>query len=179
MRPTRQAAAGARACRCPDPRAHTAQILERISQRLDLFRAGRDADPRQQTLRATISWSHDLLSTDEQRLFARMAVFRGGCTLEAAEEVVDANLDALQSLVDKSLLRHSEERFWMLETIREYAHELLEGSDDADAMRRRHADHYLALGELAYTERFARGLTWVLQARGRARQPPRCARRPA
>jgi predicted ATPase len=137
------------------------QILERISQRLDLFRAGRDADPRQQTLRATIAWSHDLLSTDEQRLFARMAVFRGGCTLEAAEEVVDANLDALQSLVDKSLLRHSEERFWMLETIREYAHEQLEGSDEADAMRRRHADHYLALGELAYTERFDRGLTWV------------------
>ena len=137
------------------------QILERISQRLDLFRGGRDADPRQQTLRATIAWSHDLLSTDEQRLFARMAVFRGGCTLEAAEEVVDANLDALQSLVDKSLLRHSEERFWMLETIREYAHELLEGSEEAHAMRRRHADHYLALGELAYTERFDRGLTWV------------------
>jgi predicted ATPase/class 3 adenylate cyclase len=138
-----------------------AQILERISQRLDLFSAGRDADPRQQTLRATITWSHDLLSTDEQRLFARMAVFRGGCTLEAAEEVVDANLDALQSLVDKSLLRHSEERFWMLETIREYANELLEGSDEADAMRHRHADHYLALGELAYTDRFDRGLTWV------------------
>ena len=137
------------------------QILERISQRLDLFRAGRDADPRQRTLRATITWSHDLLSTDEQRLFGRMAVFRGGCTLDAAEQVVGANLDGLQSLVDKSLLRHTEERFWMLETIREYAHELLEGSDEADAMRRRHADHYLALGELAYTERFDRGLTWV------------------
>src|SRR5881397_3627721 len=125
-----------------------AQILERISQRLDLFRAGRDADPRQQTLRATIAWSYDLLSTDEQRLFVRMAVFRGGCTLEAAEEVVDANLDALQSLVDKSLLRHSEERFWMLETIREYAHELLERGSEADAVRGRHADHYLALSEL-------------------------------
>jgi predicted ATPase/class 3 adenylate cyclase len=138
-----------------------AQILERISQRLDLFEAGRGADPRQQTLRATIAWSYDLLSTDEQWLFARMAVFRGGCTLEAAEEVVDANLDALQSLVDKSLLRHTEGRFWMLETIREYAHELLEGNDEADAVRRRHADHYLALGELAYSERFDRGLTWV------------------
>jgi predicted ATPase len=138
-----------------------AQILERISQRLDLFRAGRDADPRQQTLRATIAWSYDLLSPDEQRLFARLAVFRGGCTLEAAEEVVDANLDALQSLVDKSLLRHSEKRFWMLETIREYAHELLEGSGEADAVRGRHADHYVALAELAYTERFDRGLTWV------------------
>jgi predicted ATPase len=138
-----------------------AQILERISQRLDLFRAGRDADPRQQTLRATIAWSYDLLTTDEQALFARMAVFRGGCTLEPAEQVVDADLDALQSLIDKSLLRHTEERFWMLETIREYAHELLEGSSEAEAMRRRHADHYLAVGELAYTERFDRGLTWV------------------
>jgi len=138
-----------------------AQILERISQRLDLFRAGRDADPRQQTLRAAIAWSYDLLSTDEQRLFARMAVFRGGCTLEAAEEVVDANLDALQSLVDKSLLRRTVERFWMLETIREYGHELLEGSSEADAMRGRHADHYLAVSELSYTERFDRGLTWV------------------
>jgi predicted ATPase len=138
-----------------------AQILERISQRLDLFRAGRDADPRQQTLRATIAWSYDLLSPDEQRLFARLAVFRGGCTLEAAEEVVDANLDALQSLVDKSLLRHSEKRFWMLETIREYGQELLEGSGEAEAVRRRHADHYIDLSELAYTERFDRGLTWV------------------
>jgi predicted ATPase len=138
-----------------------AQILERISQRLDLFRAGRDADPRQQTLRATIAWSYDLLLPDEQRLFARLAVFRGGCTLEAAEEVVDANLDALQSLVDKSLLRHSEKRFWMLETIREYGQELLEESGEADALRRRHADHYIDLSELAYTERFDRGLTWV------------------
>ena len=137
------------------------QILERISQRLDLFRAGRDADPRQQTLRATIAWSYELLSPDEQRLFARMAVFRGGCTLEAAEQVVDANLDALQSLVDKNLLRHTEERFWMLETIREYAHELLEESSESDAVRARHEDHYLALGELAYTERFERGLTWA------------------
>ena len=138
-----------------------AQILERISQRLDLFRAGRDADPRQQTLRATIAWSYDLLSPDEQRLIARMAVFRGGCTLEAAEEVVDADLDALQSLVDKSLLRHSQERFWMLETIREYARELLEGGGEAHPVGRRHADHYLALAELAYAARFERGLTWV------------------
>jgi predicted ATPase/class 3 adenylate cyclase len=138
-----------------------AQILERISQRLDLFRAGRDADPRQETLRATIAWSYDLLSTDEQRLFARLAVFPGGCTLEAAEQVVGADLDALQSLVDKSLLRHSEERFWMLETIREYARELLEEGREADAVRRRHADHYVELAELAYAERFDLGLTWV------------------
>ena len=62
----------------------------------------------------------------EQQLFARLAVFRGGCTLEAAEQVADADLDTLQSLVDKSLLRHTDERFWMLETIREYAAERLE-----------------------------------------------------
>jgi predicted ATPase len=138
-----------------------AQILERISQRLDLFRAGRDADPRQQTLRATIAWSYDLLSTDEQRLFARMAVFRGGCTLETAEQVAGADVAGLQSLLDKSLLRRTGERFWMLQTIREYADELLEGSSEADAMRRRHVDHYLAISELAYAERFDRGLTWV------------------
>jgi tetratricopeptide (TPR) repeat protein len=74
---------------------------------------------------------------------------------------VYASLDTVQSLVDKSLLRHSAERFWMLETIREYAHGLLERSGEADAVRRRHADHYLALSELAYTERFDRGLTWA------------------
>ncbi len=138
-----------------------AQILERISQRLDLFSAGRGADPRQQTLRATIAWSYDLLTPDEQSLFARMAVFRGGCSLETAEQVVNAKLDGLQSLVDKSLLRHSEGRFWMLETIREYARELLEGGGEAYAVHRRHADYYLALAELAYPERFDRGLTWV------------------
>jgi predicted ATPase len=138
-----------------------AQILERISQRLDLFRAGRDADPRQQTLRATIAWSYDLLSADEQLLFARLAVFRGGWALEAAEEVARADVAGLQSLHDKSLLRRTGERFWMLETIREYARELLEQGSDGDAVGGRHAAHFLALGELAYTERFERGLTWV------------------
>jgi hypothetical protein len=98
-----------------------AQILERLSQRLDLLTGGRDADPRQQTLRATIQWSHDLLTEDEQQLFARLAVFAGGCTLGAAENVCDANVDVLQSLVDKTLLRHTGDRFWMLETIREFA----------------------------------------------------------
>jgi predicted ATPase len=96
------------------------QLLERLSRRLDLLKAGRGADPRQQTLRAAIEWSHDLLNEEEQRLFARLAVFRGGCTLEAAEAVCEADLDTLESLVDKSLVRVRErERFWMLETIRE------------------------------------------------------------
>src|SRR5207302_2578822 len=97
-------------------------LIERLSRRLDLLKAGRGVDPRQQTLRATIEWSHDLLGEDEQRLFARLAVFVGGSTLDSAEEVCDADLDTLQSLVDKSLVRVREgERFWMLETIREYA----------------------------------------------------------
>src|SRR5947208_9231437 len=109
------------------------QILDRLSQRLDLLKGGRDADPRQLTLRATIEWSHELLSREEQTLFRRLAVFSGGCSLDAAEEVAGAALDPLQSLVDKSLLRHTNERFWMLETIRAYARERLAGSaDEAD-----------------------------------------------
>ena len=126
-----------------------AQILERLSGRLDLLKGGRDADPRQQTLRATIEWSFELLAADEQRLFARLAVFAGGATLEAAEQVAEADLDALQSLVDKSLVRRTAERFWMLETIREFATERLQASDEAAELRRRHADHYLALAEEA------------------------------
>jgi predicted ATPase len=123
------------------------QLLERLSQRLDLLKGGRDADPRQQTLRATIEWSYDLLSDEEQRLFRALSVFSGGCTLEAAEEVCDADLDSLQSLVDKSLLRFTDERFWMLETIREYAGGKLEQAGEADEMRDRQADYFLALAE--------------------------------
>jgi predicted ATPase len=124
-----------------------AQMLERLGQRLDLLKGGRDADARQQTLRATIEWSHDLLNAEEQALFARLAVFRGGCALEAAEEVIEADVDTLQSLVDKSLVRHSNGRFWMLETIREFAAERLDESGMAETMRRSHAVHYLALAE--------------------------------
>ena len=125
------------------------QILERLSKRLDLLKGGRDAEARQATLRATIGWSYDLLTEEEQTLFARLSVFRDGCTLEAAEEVADADLDVLQSLVDKSLVRHADERFSMLETIREFAAERLEASGEADKLRRRHADHFLALAEEA------------------------------
>jgi predicted ATPase/class 3 adenylate cyclase len=137
------------------------QILERLSQRLDLFRAGRGADPRQETLRTTIEWSYELLDDEEKSLFARLAVFRGGCTLEAAEQVVDASLDTLQSLVDKNLLRHSSERFWMLQTIREYARELLESGGEGDTVRRRHAEHYLGLAEAAHAARSEPGPTWL------------------
>ena len=130
------------------------QILERLSQRLDLFKGGRDSDPRQQTLRATIEWSYDLLAPEEQQLFARLSVFAGGCTLEAAQEVCDADVDTLQSLVEKSLLRFTNERYWMLETIRDYAGERLEGSE-AQSTEKRHAEWVLHVAEEA--ERDLRG----------------------
>jgi predicted ATPase len=126
-----------------------AQILERLSQRLDMLKGGRDADPRQRTLRSTIEWSHDLLDPGEQRLFALLAVFAGGATLGSAERVADAELDTLQSLVEKSLVRHTDDRFWMYETIREFALERLESSDEADEIRSRHAGHFLELAEEA------------------------------
>ena len=122
------------------------QLIERLPSRLDLLRAGRGTDPRQQTLRATIEWSHDLLDDDERRLFARLGVFLGGCTLEAAEAVCDADLDVLQSLVDKSLLRVRDDgRFWMLEMLREYAVERLTASGEAEEVRARHATYFSEL----------------------------------
>ena len=97
------------------------QILERLGQRLDLLKGGRDAEPRQATLRATIEWSLRPARRRRSSGSSRgLAVFAGGCTLEAAEAVCDADLDTLQSLVEKSLVRRTDERFWMLETIREY-----------------------------------------------------------
>jgi predicted ATPase len=128
------------------------QILERLEGRLDLLKGGRYADPRQQTLRATIEWSYELLTPEEQGLFARLSVFQGGCTLEAAEEVAGADLDTLQSLVEKSLLRFSAERYWMLETIREYAGQREEESSRVDELRRQHAEFFLALAEDARNE---------------------------
>jgi hypothetical protein len=125
------------------------QILDRLGDRLDLLKGGRDADPRQLTLRATIEWSYALLAEDEQWLFARLAVFGGGCTFEPAQAVADADIDTLQSLVEKSLVRHTAERFWMLETIREFAVERLAESGRADELRRRHAEFFLALAESA------------------------------
>jgi predicted ATPase/class 3 adenylate cyclase len=124
-------------------------ILERLEHRLPLLASGhRDVPQRQRTLRATIEWSHELLTETEQRLFRRLAVFRGGCTLPAAEVIAGADLDTLQSLVEKSLVRLRDGgRFWMLETIREFAAERLETSGEATEVRDRHADHFASLVE--------------------------------
>jgi predicted ATPase/class 3 adenylate cyclase len=137
-------------------------LLERLSSPLGLLTAGpRDVPVRHQTLRAAIAWSYDLLSSAEQGLLERLTVFAGGCTLEAAEAVADADgglgiavLDGVGALIDKSLLRRldgkpGEPRFGLLETIREYALERLEVSGEAEKLRRTHADYFVALGEQA------------------------------
>jgi predicted ATPase/class 3 adenylate cyclase len=130
-------------------------LLQRLEQRLPLLAGGsRSAPERQRTLRATIAWSYELLTPEEQATFAKLAVFAGGCTLEAAEEICGADVDAIASLVDKSLIRHSGDRYWMLQTIREYARERFEESDGADVVRGRHAEHYLARAERADAKRF-------------------------
>ena len=130
-------------------------LLERLGNRLDALKGTRDAEERHATLRATIAWSFDLLDEDERRLFTRLGVFRAGCTLETAELVADAELDTLASLLDKSLLRRrtgslGEERYWMLETIREFAHEQLHASSEAEQVQRRHADRMLAIARSAH-----------------------------
>jgi predicted ATPase/class 3 adenylate cyclase len=132
-----------------------AQILERLERRLDLFRGGRDVEARQRTLRGAIEWSHDLLASEEQELFARLAGFRGGWTLDAAERVVDADIETIGSLVDKSLVTHSGERYAMLETLRVFAEEQLAESAGADLVRGRHLDYFLELAEGWYDARYA------------------------
>ena len=131
------------------------ELLARLERRLDVLTGGpRDLPARQQTLRAAIDWSHDLLERPARELFAALAVFSGGCTLAAAEAVCGADLDAVSALVEQSLLRRDEAapgepRFRMLETIREYARERLDELPAAGELRRRHAEHFLALAEQA------------------------------
>jgi predicted ATPase/class 3 adenylate cyclase len=133
-------------------------LLARLDERLKLLTGGaRGAPERQQTLRATIDWSYRLLSEPEQRLFARLGVFVGGCRLEQIDAVADPDgtlgidlIDGLQGLVEKSLLRRrddadGEPRFWMLETIREFALAAL--GESTQEARRSHALAYLALAE--------------------------------
>ena len=140
-------------------------LLDRLGSRLEVLTGGRrDAPARQQTLRAAIAWSHDLLTPEEQTLFRRLAVFVGGCTLEAAEAVGGGEggpppdvLEGMASLVGKSLLRRAEPagpagdeaepRFVMLETIREYALERLEASGETAVAAGRHAEHFLRFAE--------------------------------
>ncbi len=125
------------------------QVLERLGNSLDLLTTGaRDAPKRHRALRATIEWSHDLLGEGEKRLFARLAVFAGSFNLEAAEAVCDADLDTLASLIDKNLLRKAEEsRFFVVETIREYATEQLDRDAEAEDTRLRHARYFTELAE--------------------------------
>lgn len=136
------------------------QILQRLASRLDLLKGGRDADPRQATLRATIQWSHDLLDAQDVQLFARLSVFRGGCTLTTAEAVCDADLDVLQSLTEKSLVRHADDRFWMLETIREFAAEQL-APEQVEELHGRHTAFFVALVEEAETHLAGEAAEWL------------------
>ena len=135
------------------------QMLARLDKRLALLTHGaRDWPDRHRTLRATIEWSFNLLSAAEQRIFARLAVFVGGWTLDLAETVCADDdgepdfdiLNGLESLLDQSLVHRSEDengeaRFTMLETIREYALERLNASNEAERLHRAHADAFLAL----------------------------------
>ena len=128
-------------------------LLARLEQRFDLLVGGpRDMPARQQTLRATIDWSYGLLGRDEQTLLARLAVFVGGSTLEAVEAVCGGEglLTGLTTLIDSNLLRQEEQsdgepRFTMLESIRAYSLDLLEASGEAEDVRRRHANHFVAV----------------------------------
>jgi predicted ATPase/DNA-binding SARP family transcriptional activator len=150
-----------------------AVLAERLGDRFRLLTGGaRTALPRQQTLRAVVDWSYDLLFEDERRLFARLAVFTGGCGLAAAEAVcadeqVPAGeiLDVLSRLVDKSLVTASsaggEARFSQLQTLWEYGRERLDESGEDDAMRAGHGAYYLQLAEDAHEGlRGASGPIW-------------------
>src|SRR5262249_19693176 len=137
-------------------------LLEHLDSALELLISGaRDAQERQQTLRATIDWSYRLLSTEDQAVFRSLAVFRGGWTLEAAEAVCELHgeleppvLDAIDSLVENSLVRPGPEvsgtpRFFMLETIREYAAERLDAAGERTLAREPHGQFFVRLAERA------------------------------
>ena len=123
-----------------------AQILARLEGHLPVLATGpHDAPERQRTLRATIDWSYDLLTDEEQRLFTRLSVFARGSTLDGAEAVCDARVDTLEGLVDQSLLCSGGGRYWMLQTLREYALDKLVRSAEEDDVRRRHAQWFVEL----------------------------------
>jgi predicted ATPase/class 3 adenylate cyclase len=124
------------------------QLTERLSSLLDV-QGERDAEPRHRTLRAAIEWSHSLLSPAQQQAFRRMSVFPAGATAEALEAITETDLDTLFALLDASLLRRrddaSEPRFWMLDTIREFARERWEAANEVRPIRARHAAFYRTL----------------------------------
>ena len=134
-------------------------IAQRLSDRFTLLAGGGDNLPkRQQTMRNTINWSYDLLTLEEKTLFARLAIFEGGWTLDAAEAIVGTAdvLTQLLSLLHKSMLVRcmvgEEVRFHMLETVREYAREHLNSSAEAELLRERHLNYYLKLAQIAQPE---------------------------
>jgi predicted ATPase len=124
-------------------------LLERLERRLPLLTGGaRDAPERQQTLRATIEWSYGLLEEPLQEALRRLSVFAGSFSLEAAESVTETDLDKLAQLIDWSLVKPTgEARFFMLETIREFALERLEQGGELEELRSRHLDYFLGLAE--------------------------------
>jgi predicted ATPase/class 3 adenylate cyclase len=128
------------------------QLTDRLSNLLDV-QGQRDAEPRHRTLRAAIEWSHSLLSPEQQQAFRRISIFPAGATVEALEEITETDLDTLFALLDASLLRRRDEtnepRFWMLETIREFARERLEEAGEVQEIRARHAGWYRALASRA------------------------------
>ena len=139
------------------------ELLARLDTRLPLLTGGRrDAPDRQRTLRATLDWSYGLLEFRERQALARVAVFAGGFTAEAAEVVCGSSLDELAVLVEQSLVRQREGRLTLLETIREYGLErLAEGGEERD-LRRRHADWFVALAERAAVELWGANLVaWL------------------
>lgn len=142
-----------------------AQLLTRLSERLDLLKGGPNVDARQATLRATIEWSYNLLAPPAQRLLRSLSVFAGGCTYPAAEEVCDADPDVMQALIEKSMVRRGENdlqpRYWMLETIREYAEEQLHNEEELEASEQR-----LAAWLTALLEAQPRTGAWDLEAVG-------------
>jgi predicted ATPase len=152
-------------------------VRRRLDSRLGVLVAGpRDLPARQRTLRGAIDWSYDLLEPAEKTLFARLAVFQRGHTVEAVEAICSHSLtigilEGLESLLNKNLLTrlsgaHEEPRFVMLEMIHEYARERLEAGGEAEDLRRRHAEYFLALAERAALElRGARQQGWFVHLR--------------
>ena len=130
-----------------------AELLARLAEHLDLLKGSREHDPRHRTLSATIDWSYALLEEDEQRALRAFSVFAGGATAQAAAEVAGADPDTLHSLISKSLLRTRESpagrRYWMLETIRQYAAERLAQAGEEEGVRGRHLEYVVDLATRA------------------------------